>query len=113
MSEFKNVLIEQILEFLGLRSKMYSLTVDGETKSKNICKGIKKEVVKNEIKIEDYVNTLYTHESKYVYQNSIRSYEHELYSETQHKKALSCNDDKIYICDNNINTYSFGNYKII
>ena len=89
IGKFKNESIKQITEFVGLRSKMYSLTVDGETKSKNICKGIKKEVVKNEIKIEDYVNTLYTHEPKYVYQNGIRSYEHELYSETQHKKALS------------------------
>ena len=91
---------------------MYSLTVDGETKSKKICKGIKKEVVKNEIKTEDYVNTLYTHEPFNIYQNGIRSYEHELYTETQYKKALSCNDDKVFICDNNIDTYSFGHYKI-
>ena len=86
---------------------MYSFTVDGETKCKNRCKGIKSSVVKSEIKTKDYVNTLYTHEPKFVYQNGIRSYEHELYSETQYKKALSCNDDKVYICDNNINTYSF------
>ena len=65
---------------------MYSYKVDGETKCKNRCKGIKKEVVKNEIKTEDYVHTLYTHEPKYVYQNGIRSYEHELYKEKQHKK---------------------------
>ena len=91
---------------------MYSYRVDGETKCKNRCKGTKKEVVKNEIKTEDYGHTLYTHEPKYVYQNGIRSYEHELYTETQHKKALSCNDDKVYICDNNIDTYSFGHYKI-
>ena len=71
---------------------------------KNRCKGIKSSVVKSEIKTKDYVNTLYTHEPKFVYQNGIRSYEHELYSETQYKKALSCNDDKVYICDNNINT---------
>ena len=92
---------------------MYSYRNDGETKCKNRCKGVKKEVVKSEIKTEDYVNTLYTHEPKYVYQNGIRSYEHELYSETQYKKCLSCNDDKVYICDNNIDTYSFGHYKII
>ena len=54
---------------------------------------MKNNVVKSEIKINDYINTLYTHEPKYVYQNGIRSYEHELYSETQYKKCLSCNDD--------------------
>ena len=53
------------------------------------------------------------HKAFNIYQNAIRSYEHELYTETQHKKALSANDDKVYICDNNINTYSFGHYKII
>ena len=113
IGKFKNESIKQITEFVGLRSKMYSFTVDGETKCKNRCKGIKSSVVKSEIKTKDYVNTLYTHESKFVYQNGIRSYEHELYSETQYKKALSCNDDKVYICDNNIDTYSFGHYKII
>jgi len=87
--------------------------VDGETKCKNRCKGIKKSVVKNEIKTEDYVKTLYTHEPKYIHQNGIRSYEHELYSESQYKVALSCRDDKVYICDDNVSTYSFGHYKII
>ena len=112
IKKFKNESIKQITQVAAIRSKMYSYKVDGETKCKNRCKGIKKEVVKNEIKTEDYLHTLYTHEPKYVYQNGIRSYEHELYTETQHKKALSCNDDKVYICDNNIDTYSFGHYKI-
>ena len=83
------------------------------TKCKNRCKGIKSSVVKSEIKTKDYVNTLYTHEPFSIYQNGIRSYEHELYTETQYKKALSCNDDKGFICDNNIDTYSFGHHKII
>ena len=70
-------------------------------------------MAKNEIKTDDYKNTLYTHEPKFVYQNGIRSYEHDLYTEQQYKKALSCNDTKVYICDDNINTNSFGHYKII
>jgi hypothetical protein len=70
---------------------MYRFTVGGETKCKNRCKGIKSSVVKSEIKTKDYVNTLYTHEPKFIYQNGIRSYEHELYAETQYKKTLSCN----------------------
>ena len=112
IGKFKNESIKQITEFVGLRSKMYSFTVDGETKCKNRCKGIKSSVVKSEIKTKDYVNTLYTHEPFNIYQNGIRSYEHELYTETQYKKALSFNDDKVYICDNNIDTYFFGHYKI-
>ena len=87
IKKFKNESIKQITQVVAIRSKMYSYKVDGETKCKNRCKGIKKEVVKNEIKTEDYVHTLYTHEPKYVYQNGIRSYEHELYSETQYKNV--------------------------
>ena len=112
IGKFKNESIKQINEFVGLRAKLYSFTVDGETKCKNRCKGIKKSVVKNEIKTKDYIDTLYTHEPKHVEQNGIRSYGHELYSETQHKVALSCRDDKVYICNNNINTYSIGHHLI-
>jgi hypothetical protein len=79
--------MKQIAEFVGLRSKMYSFTVDGETKCKNRCKGIKSPFVKSEIKTADYVNTLYNHEPKFVYQNGNRSYKHELYSETQYKNV--------------------------
>ena len=112
IGKFKNESIKQITEFVGLRSKLYSFTVDGETKCKNRCKGIKQSVVKNEIKTSDYVNTLNTRESKSIEQNNIRSYEHELYSETQKKIALSAKDDKIYVCDDNITCYSIGHYKI-
>jgi hypothetical protein len=89
IAKFKNESFKQITEFVGLRSKMYSFSVDGETKCKNRCKGIKSSVVKSEIKTEDYVDTLYTHEPKFIYQNGLRSYEHELYTETQYKKCLS------------------------
>jgi hypothetical protein len=62
--------------------------------------------------MEHYKHTLQTREKKGVKQNNIRSYEHQLYTESQEKVALSCNDDKLYICDDNIKTYSFGHYKI-
>jgi hypothetical protein len=39
-----------------------------------------------------------------VSQNVIRSYEHKLYSEKVYKLALSPKDDKVYICDDKINT---------
>ena len=112
IGKFKNESINQITEFVGLRSKLYSYTVDSESKCKNKCKGIKRSVVKNEIKTSDYVHTLETHEPKFVHQNGIRSYEHELFSETQYKKALSWCDDKVYICDNDINCFNYGHYKI-
>jgi hypothetical protein len=30
---------------------------------------------------------------------------------SQRKKGLSGTDDKVYICDDNINTYTHGHYK--
>ena len=68
--------------------------------------------MENELTINDYKHTLNTREIKKVSQNGIRSYNHETYSETQIKTAISCNDDKVYICDNNVDTFNFGHYKI-
>ena len=112
IGKFKNETSEKIIsEFIGLRPKLYSFrTNDG--KEKKTCKGVKRSVVKNEIKFDDYQHTLYTHENKEVIQNGIRSYTHEIYTETQKKVALSCFDDKIFINDDNISCISFG-HKLI
>ena len=45
-----------ITEFIGLKSKMYSYVKDNE-KGRRTTKGIKKNVIKNNIKHEDYKNT--------------------------------------------------------
>jgi len=112
IGKFKNETSEkQIIEFIGLRPKLYSLKTD-DGKEKKTCKGVKKYVVKNKINIDDYRNTLYTHENKEITQNGIRSYGHEIYTESVNKVALSCYDDKIFINDDNISCYSFG-HKLI
>ena len=68
-------------------------------------------MVKNKIKLDDYKNTLYTHENKVITQNGIRSYNHEIYTETQMKIGLSCYDDKIFINNDNVSCISFGHHK--
>ena len=50
-----------ISEFIGLKSKMYSCVKDNE-KGGRTAKGIKKNVIKNNIKHEDYKNTLTNNE---------------------------------------------------
>jgi hypothetical protein len=107
IGKFKNESPDQITEFIGLRSKLYSFVVDGEKKSHNKCKGVKKCVAKK-LLLSYYVNVNYKRESKEIKQNGIRSYKHQLYTETINKVAFSCFDDKRYICNDNINTYSFG-----
>jgi hypothetical protein len=112
IGKFKNESIKPIKEFVGLRAKLYTYTIDEENESHNKAKGVKKSVANNKLSMINYKDTLFTRESLSVQQNGIRSKQHQLYSETQTKIALSCKDDKVFICDDNINTYSFGHYKI-
>ena len=83
-----------------------------ENNNENIkkAKGVKKNVIKKEIKIQDYRNAL-----KNIIcnkkMNLIRSYKHNIYCETLNKLALSGQDDKRIFCENGINTYSYGHYK--
>jgi hypothetical protein len=110
VNKFKNESISEIKEFIGLRSKLYSFITDDDIEHKK-CKGVKKIVVKKFIKHENYKNTLLTRENFNIKQNGIRSYNHQLYSETTKKIALSAFDDKVYICDDNINTFTHGHKK--
>ena len=59
-----------IVEFIGLKSKMYSYVKDNEKGGKT-AKGIKKNVIKNNIKHEDYKNTLMNNEQMH---HKIKSY---------------------------------------
>ena len=108
---------------MGLRAKCYAFSneqVNSKNKRDAIiydterhlrCKGIKTNVVNKELNKDLYKNVLFSRNSKSVEQNAIRSYKHQLFTETINKVALSSSDDKVYICDNNINTYNFGHYK--
>jgi len=51
--KFKDEMNGKIIsEFIGLRSKMYSIKVFNEKKNKQVAKGIKKNVIKNELDFE-------------------------------------------------------------
>ena len=55
------------IEFVGLRSKMYSYMKDNEKGGKT-AKGIKKNIIKKNIKHEDYKNACYSIMNKYIIQ---------------------------------------------
>ncbi len=117
IGKFKSESINQITEIVCLRSKLYSFKKEKLDNAKDklvkkTCKGIKKYVVKQDITFEDYKNTQENRKSKEIDQNTIRSYKHQLYTERITKTALSCNDDKCYIENDNINCKTFGHYKI-
>ena len=100
-----------ITEFIGLKSKMYSYVKDNEKGGKT-TKGIKKNVIKNNIKHEDYKNTLINNERMHHKMKTIRSQRHQLGSYKINKVSLSCFDDKRYIHDNGTSSYAYGHYKI-
>jgi hypothetical protein len=108
--------LDYITEFVGLRSKLYAYKTLGKESKK--CKGVKRSVVKkeltfkkyNDIRINDNLDYINTHGS--ITQNVIRSYKHQLYTETVSKVALNPLDDKSYLCDNRIDTLTFGHYKL-
>ncbi|XP_043479662.1 uncharacterized protein LOC122509562 [Leptopilina heterotoma] len=100
-----------ITEFVGLRSKMYSIRVDGEDFMKK-AKGVKTVVVKKSISFDDYMYCLKNIKIQTRVQYSIRSKLHNVYTLKQTKIALSPYDDKRYLLENSTDTLAWGHYKI-
>ena len=112
IGKFKDEAAGKIIkEFIGLGSKMYSYVKDNDENSKT-AKGIKKIVIKKDIKHEDYKNTLFNNKQMYHTMKTIRSDHHQLGSYELNKVSLSCFDDKRYIHDNGITSYAYGHHKI-
>ena len=100
-----------IIEFVGLRSKMYSYIKDNQKGGKT-AKGIKKNVIKNNIIHDDYKETLFNNKQMYHKMKTIRSENHQLGSYELNKVSLSCFDDKRYIHNNGIDSYAYGHNNI-
>ena len=97
-------------EFVGLRSKMYSYIKDNDTGGKT-AKGIKKNVIKKNIHHEDYKNVLFNNKQIHHEMKTIRSEKHQLGSFELNKISLSCFDDKRYIHNDGITSYSYGHWR--
>ena len=93
---------KQITHFVGLRPKLYTFKVEekGETRK---AKGVKI-VIKKSLSFEDYKKCLFTEDELMKEMNIIRSQNHNIYSMTVNKVALSANDDKRLICEHKIET---------
>ena len=84
-----------IVEFVGLRSKMYSFKTE-EYESKR-AKGVKKNVVQRRYTHEDYKTTLEKQTRSLARMRAIRSTNHRVTSCEINKTGLSCYGDKRYI----------------
>ena len=98
-----------IEEFVGLRSKMYSIKYGGE--EKRTAKGITRACQKP-MKHAEYKQSLFTGTRTTVVGHLIRSEAHELYSQRVKKVALSPFDDKRYVLDDGHTTLAHGHYRI-
>ena len=100
-----------IVEFIGLQSKMYSYIKTNEKGGKT-AKGIKKNVIKNDLNHEDYKNVSLNNKQLHHKMKTIRSQKRQLGSYEINKISLSCFNDKRYIHNNGITSYAYGHYKI-
>ena len=114
----------QITHFIDLRPKLYALKVkQNEDALKNVpkkllpfkgkeeerkAKGVKKSVIKKSLSFEDYKKCLFSEDEIMKEMNVITSENHDIYSMTINKVALSANDDKRLICENKIDTLALS-----
>ena len=95
-------------EFVASRPKMYAYKIGNKESQK--CKGVKKCVVKADIKFEDYKRCLMTGEMEHRSQITFRSRLHRITTIETNKLALSREDDKrIYV--DNINSLARGHWR--
>ena len=100
-----------IVEFVGLRSKMYSYMKDNE-KGSRTAKGIKKNVIKQEIQHGNYKDTLFNKKQMRHMMRLIKSVKHQIGSYVVNKISLSCFDDKRYIHKNGVTSYAYGHNRL-
>ena len=96
-----------IREYVGLRPKMCSIL---ENNNKNIkkAKGIKKNVVKKNIRHLQYKECLFYKKTFRHGMNTLRSLGHQIYGQHLNKVSLSPFDSKRLLVDNGIDTTTYG-----
>ena len=96
-------------EFIGIRSKMYCYQVEDKCEKKG--KGIKKHLLKNELRMEHYRNCILEEKIYKCAYNNIGTDKHEMFTKVNNKIALNPFDDKRFLL-NSVDSLSYG-YKNI
>lgn len=100
-----------ITEFCGLKSKLYSLKTTSQSCSFMRAKGVNRNALSG-LNHSDYLECLHTCNKKDTTIQSIRSYDHRIFSITSRKSTMNPFDDKRYILSDNITTLPHGHFKI-
>ena len=110
-----------IEEFVGIRAKCYSFRMNSQdeeaffnsklrTTRKN--KGIKKSVVRQQIKHQDYLDCLLDDKMMNVRMYNLQSRNHQITLSAQVKRALINYDDKRYILPDGVSTIAHGHFAL-
>ena len=83
---------KKIVEFVGLRAKLYSFKMHDGSEDKK-CDRVSKNVTIRSIQFDDYRECLFSRK-KHQLMNVIRSHCHEIYTEEMNNIALSSDNDK-------------------
>jgi len=108
-----------IVEFVGLRPKLYTFrTIDDNTLQDvsqmrlKKAKGVKKCVLDNHISFDDYKSCLFNNTNIRRDMRIFKSKKHCVHTVTVNKLSLSPNDDKRYVCEDNVKTLAYGHYSL-
>ena len=112
---FKDELGGKIMkEFCALRAETYAYIIDGDDIEKKKAKGIKKCIIKRELKFVHYTDSVFENITTLRSQLRFKSNLHNVYTQEVNKIAISSNDDKRLQTYNKIATYPYGTnaYKV-
>lgn len=99
-----------ILEWVGLRAKMYSMVM-GDGKEKKTGKGINKFILKKDVRHQVFKDCLFQLQEYQQSMMGFRSQQHQLYTIKQVKKSLSPFDDKRCIIEDGFTTGAHGHWR--
>ena len=102
---------ERINESCGLRAKCYTFKTD-KKQEKKTCKGVSKNIVKKNIKFQDYVDCIKKIQNYSTTMYVLRSHDHKIGLEEIKKLAFSSFDSKRHLLPCNIHTIPYGHYLI-
>jgi hypothetical protein len=100
------------MEFVGLRSKMYSLLVKRDKPSKRTAKGVKRGFVEKHVRHEMYLHTLKSRKCTRAEFVAFRSRSHTVQTVNINRVCLSAYDDKRYVLADGVNTLAYGHYSL-
>ena len=101
-----------ILEFVGLRPKMYSFTTEKEiakgVTEKKVAKGVKKSTINKDLRFDQYKDVLFNETKQMNTMNLFRSDRHNVFTSKINKTTLSCYGDKRFLLNDGISSLPYG-----